>query len=49
MAFRHTTPEGREYISHRPQVTAREAMVVSGHHYASQAGTEDSSKKAEMR
>ena len=38
MAFRHTTPEGREYISHRPQVTAREAMVVSGHHYASQAG-----------
>ena len=38
MAFRHSTPEGREYISHRPQVTAREAMVVSGHHYASQAG-----------
>ena len=38
MAFRHTTPEGRVYISHRPQVTAREAMVVSGHHYASQAG-----------
>ena len=38
MAFRHTTPEGREYISHRPQVTAREAMVASGHHYASQAG-----------
>lgn len=38
MAFRHTTPEGREYVSHRPQVTAREAMVASGHHYASQAG-----------
>ena len=38
MAFRHTTPEGREYISHRPQVSAREAMVASGHHYASQAG-----------
>ena len=38
MAFRHTTPEGRVYISHRPQVSAREAMVVSGHHYASQAG-----------
>ena len=38
MAFRHTTPEGREYICHRPQVSAREAMVASGHHYASQAG-----------
>ncbi len=38
MAFRHTTPEGRVYISHRPQVFAHEAMVVSGHHYASQAG-----------
>jgi len=38
MAFRHRTPDGREYISHRPQLMAREAMVASGHHLASQAG-----------
>ena len=38
MAFRHTTPDGREYVSYRQQVIARDAMVVSGHYLASQAG-----------
>ncbi|MBI2177071.1 MAG: gamma-glutamyltransferase [Candidatus Tectomicrobia bacterium] len=38
MAFRHRLPDGREYLSHRPQVTGRRAMVASGHHLATQAG-----------
>ena len=38
MAFVYKTKDGRQYISHRPQLYAREAMVSSGHHLASQAG-----------
>ena len=38
MAFVYNTKDGREYISHRPQLFAREAMVSAGHHLASQAG-----------
>lgn len=38
MAFVYKTKDGRQYISHRPQLYAREAMVSAGHHLASQAG-----------
>ncbi|MFQ5895806.1 MAG: gamma-glutamyltransferase family protein [Nitrospinota bacterium] len=37
MAFRHRTPDGREYIAHRPQLMGQGAMVASGHHLATQA------------
>tara|TARA_Y100000588_G_C14276874_1_gene934802 strand:- start:1540 stop:3303 length:1764 start_codon:yes stop_codon:yes gene_type:complete len=38
LAFVYNTKDGRRYISHRPQLFAREAMVSAGHHLASQAG-----------
>lgn len=37
MSFRHTTPDGKEYVAHRPQAMGCRAMASTGHPLATRA------------